>query len=136
MSKLTGKFERNYRSKKGNIVFVYSVEGTEKDMQAYEESVGENIRHDEVSGKPLYFTTRYAGDRISLLITSNGNVVVDTSEFDKAASLASQFGGNLGQSLADAAAAKLLGNLGSSVQVTAKAEQPAVEQPEGPEDLG
>jgi hypothetical protein len=113
--KLTAKFARNYRSKKGNIVFTYLVNGTEKSLAAYEEAVGENIRHDEETGKPLFFTTRYSGDNVNLLITSNGRVVVDTSEFDKAASLASAYGGNLGQALASAAASQLLGRMGNIV---------------------
>ena len=43
------------------------------------------------------------------MITSNGNVVADMSDFRKAESLASQYGGNLGQELAKASAASLLG---------------------------
>jgi hypothetical protein len=135
--KLTATFKRNYRSKKGNVVFVYAVKGTQKSLEAYEEATGEQFRTDEESGEPLFFTTRYAGDSINLLITSNNRVVVDTAEFDKAASLASQFGGNLGEALANAAASKLLGNMGSSTAQVAPVEAKQVETPEvDPEDLG
>jgi hypothetical protein len=135
MQNLTAKFSRNYRSKKGNVVFIYEVSGNEKSIAAYEEAMGDNIRHDEVSGKALFFTTRYSGDNAKLLITSNGRVVIDTSDFDKAASLAAQFGGNLGESLANAAAATLLGKIGGIVPTGASVADIKAVSPEEPAEL-
>jgi hypothetical protein len=91
-----------------NKVFVYKVTGTKEEIQAYSDIQGENLKEDE-DNNPLFFTTKCAGQDGKLIITSNGNVVVDMSEYDQAASLASQYGGNLGQELARAAAQKLMG---------------------------
>lgn len=102
------KLERSYKSKNGNTVFVYSVSGTSKDLAAFESAQGDNYRTDEETGAPLWFTTRCVGDEGKLIITQNNKVVPDMSAYEKAASLAAQFGGNLGEELAKAAAAQLL----------------------------
>ena len=77
-------------------------------LSAYKKAQGEHYREDE-KGNPLFFTTRAVGDSAPLIITENGKCVPDMSEFDKAASLVSQYGGNFGQELAKATAQKLLG---------------------------
>lgn len=103
-------FQRSYKSKNtGTPVFVYSVTGTATELTAYEQAQGEYYREDTKTGKPLWFTTRCIGDNGKLIITSNDKVVADMSEFDKASSIASQYGGNLGQMLASQAASALLG---------------------------
>lgn len=103
------KFLSSYRSQKGNTVFRYAVSGTPEQIEAYKNAQGENFREDD-SGTPLWFTTRFVGNNGTLIITTNGKIVPDMSAFEKADSLAKQFGGNLGQELAKAAAAELLGN--------------------------
>ena len=102
------KLERSYKSKVGNTVFVYSVSGTSQELTAFESAQGDNYRTDDKTGAPLWFTTRCVGDEGKLIITQNNKVVADMSAYEKAASLASQFGGNLGEELAKAAAAQLL----------------------------
>lgn len=97
---------RSYRSKNGNPTFVYSVAGQKTDLEAFKKAQGEYYREDE-DGNPLWFTTRFIGDEGNLLITSNGNVVPDMSEFDKQASLVAQYGGNFGDILAKDAIKKL-----------------------------
>ena len=99
---------RSYRSKNGNVTFVYVVTGTKADLEAYKAAAGEYYREDE-KGNPLWFTTRCIGQAGKLVITTNGNVVPDMSQFDQAASLAAQYGGNFGAELARAAASQLLG---------------------------
>lgn len=101
--------KRSYKSKNGNVVFVYEVSGSKSELEAYAEAQGEHHVEDTETGKPLWFTTRCVGQTGKLLITTNGNVVPDMSEFDQAASLAAQYGGNLGQALANGFAQKLLG---------------------------
>jgi len=104
------KLLRTYRAPKtGNPVFVYTVSGNEADLAAYEEAQGEHFRTDE-NGQPLWFTVRCIGDSGELIITSKGNIVADMSRFDQAASLASQYGGNFGEALAQMTAASILGN--------------------------
>lgn len=117
------KSERSYTSKAGNKVFVYSVSGTPEELAKFKTVQGENYRETE-AGVPLWFTTRSVGNSGSLIITTNGKVVPDMSAFDQAASLAKQYGGNLGTELAKAAAAQLLGgNHSAPVEsVKAKAE--------------
>ena len=101
---------RSYRQRNtGNVVFVYRVKGTDTEMQQYEEIQGEHFVQDEKSGDVLWFTTKCVGNKGTLIITPNGKVVPDMSAFDQAASLAEQFGGNLGQELARSAAQLLLG---------------------------
>jgi len=104
------KLKRSYKSPKGNTVFVYSVSGTEAQLADFATAQGENHRVDDVTGEPLWFTTRCVGDNGTLIITSNGKVVPDMSEYEKAASLASQYGGNFGEQLAKMAAERLLGH--------------------------
>lgn len=89
-------------------VFVYTVTGTEPELEKYEEIQGENFRKDDESGLPLFFTTRCAPNNAELLITNNDRIVVDMSAFDQAASLAAQYGGHLGTELARAAASQLM----------------------------
>lgn len=100
---------RSYKSKNGNVVFVYKVTGKAADLATFQEAQGEFYVEDPTNG-PLWFTTKCVGQECPLLITTNGRVCADTSAFDQAASLAAQYGGNLGQELAKHAAAMLLGN--------------------------
>jgi len=111
---------RSYRSKNGNVTFVYAVKGTEAQLEAYKQAQGDFYREDE-SGQPLWFTTRCIGDNGKLIITTNGNIVPDMSAFDQAASLAQQYGGNFGQELAKATVSKILGGAPSE---EVPAEQP------------
>jgi hypothetical protein len=90
---------RTYRSKNGNPTFVYSVAGQKTELEAFKKAQGSYHREDE-DGTPLWFTTRYIGETGNLLITSNGNVVPDMSEYDKQASLVAQYGGNFGDIIA------------------------------------
>ena len=106
------KMKRSYKKAskvaggKAVTVFVYGVSGTAEQLAKFKEAQGENHRVDE-DGTPLWFTTRFAGNNGKLILTSDGNVIADMSEYDAAASLAEQFGGNLGSELAKAAASKL-----------------------------
>lgn len=118
------KLQRSYTSPKGNKVFVYTVHGTESELAAYKAAQGaDNYREDTTTGDPLFFTVRCAGNQADLIVTTNGKVVPDMSKFDQAASLAAQYGGNLGQALAERAAADLLGSSGN---------RQAVQQPLAP----
>ena len=118
------KMQRSYRSKNtGTPVFVYTVSGNASELQSYESIQGEYYREDTKTGEPLWFTTRCVGDTGNLIITTNDKIVADMSEFDKAASVAAQYGGNLGEQLASIAAAKLLG--GSSSPAVAPVEATA-----------
>ena len=101
---------RSYRSGNGNPVFVYSVSGTQAELDAFAQAQGDYHRVDEATGKPLWFTTRGVGPKGKLIITTNGNIVADMSAFDMAASLASQYEGALGNALAAQAAQSILGS--------------------------
>ena len=119
------KLLRNYRHKvTGNVVFVYEVTGSKADLVAYAEAQGENYVEEDETGKVLWFTTRCVGPVGKLIITSTGKLVPDMSEYEAAASLVAQFGGNFGQELAKASVAKLLGgNSGSSTTSTPRTEE-------------
>lgn len=116
---------RNYKSQAGNTVFVYSVNGTAEELESYKNAQGKNYRVDEKTGAALWFTTRCIGDTGTLLITSNNKVVPDMSEYDKAASMAAQYGGNLGEQLARAAAEALLAKSKISIKPSVNAPQTA-----------
>jgi hypothetical protein len=104
------KFKRAYtKPTTGNRVFVYEVLGTSEELEKYKEIQGENYKED-TDGTPLWFTTRAVGNSQDLIITTNNRIVPDMSAFDAAASLAKQYGGNLGQELAKAAVSQLLGS--------------------------
>ena len=103
------KLLRSYRSRNGNATFVYTVTGTQAELEAYKKAQGEFYREDD-NGVPLWFTTRCIGQSGKLIITTNGNIVPDMSAFDQAASIAAQYGGNFGQELAKQAAMSILGN--------------------------
>lgn len=128
---MKAKFLRNYRkASTGNMVYVYRVTGSAKDIEAFKKAQGENLVVDEKTGDILWFTTRYSGDTVDLIITQNGKVIADTSEFDKASSLCEQYQGTaLGDQLARVFAEKLLSNNKSA---NAPVEQPAKseEQPQ------
>ena len=113
---------RSYTSPKGNKVFVYAVSGTKAELEAYKKAQGDFYREAE-DGTPLWFSTRSVGNTGKLIITTNGKVVPDMSAFDNAASLAKQYGGNLGEELAKHAVAQLLGT--STTQATVPQEQKA-----------
>jgi hypothetical protein len=66
-----------------------------------------------------------------LLFTAKGAVVADMSAFDKAHSLAQQYGGSLGQELARQGAAALLG---APSTPTPSAEQDPADKPAVPSE--
>ena len=102
-------FAGSYISKNGNDVFRYHVTGKPDALSAYEDAQGDNYRVDD-EGNVLWFTTRFAGDTGTLVVNGDtGRIYADMSEFRKQASLAKQFGGNLGDQIAAAAVGKLFG---------------------------
>jgi len=84
---------RHYVSKKGNATFVYIVNGSQEQLDAFKDAQGVNYREyenekdstDALNGKPIWFTTRALPAEIELEITSNGNVVYSESTDDVAA---------------------------------------------------
>lgn len=125
------KFMRNYRkASTGNMVYVYGVTGTPEQLEAFKKAQGENLVIDEETGMPLFFSTRFVGESTALIITQNGKVIADTSEFDKAASLCEQYQGTaLGTELARVMAEKLLGGKNSSAaKEPAPAKAPGIQE--------
>jgi len=104
-------FQNSYpkRTKNNTVVdvFVYSVEGNDQELDAYRDAKGSEYREDSDTGKPLWFSLNYVGETCPMIITTNGNVVADTSQLRKAANLVGQYD-FLKEQLAD----RLLGQLG------------------------
>ena len=124
----------SYRSSKsGNIVYRYEVSGTTTELENYKVSQGEKYVESDTTGKPLWFTTRYAGESVNLIITGKGNVIADMSEIEQANSLISQFPGPLGDAIAKATAEKILGSakavapVANAVNTVAEVEIPAAD---------
>lgn len=110
--------------KNDKIVFVYAVTGTDEEIALYKSIKGDNYKEDSNTGKPLYWSSQFYQPDTKLVFNfDKTGVYADTSEFDEAAALAKQYGGNLGQSIADISAAKLL-------RIKTVRTQPAVEDPE------
>ena len=127
-------FLRNYRKQEsGNLVLVYKVTGSEKDMKSYESAQGEYYTVDKKDGV-LYFSPQFVCPEVELIVTSKGKVVADMSKFDMAQSLAEQYKGTeLGTEIAKQAVAMLLGDMGTTPAPQAVIEEKAVESK--PEDL-
>ncbi len=107
-------------------MFRFIVVGTPAEIEAYKAAQGEFFRESD-DKRPLFFTTRSAPNNSKLIITQKGKVVVDMSEFDAAASLVAQYGGNLGQELARSAVAMLTGTVS---QPQLPVNQPVDENPD------
>lgn len=124
------KLLRSYRSKAGNVTFVYTVSGSTADLENFKRIQGEYYREDTVTGTPLWFTTRCVGDTGKLIITTNDKIVPDMSVFDQAASIAQQYGGNFGQELAKQAAGKILGTSDNSMSSAPMGEPAPADAPD------
>jgi len=117
-----------YTSKNGNTTFVYAVSGNEESLKAFKDAQGDYYR--EENGTPLWFTTRFVGERAPLVITSKGRVIADMSEYKKAESLVKQFGGNFGDELARQTIAKLQGKASTPVSAPVPSSTEDVEDAE------
>ena len=71
-------------------VFVYHVKGTTQELADYKKAKGEQYREDKDNGAPLFYSVNYVGENCPLIITTNGNVVADTSMMRKASNLVGQ----------------------------------------------
>lgn len=88
-AKLVGSYRKPVT---GTKVFRFNVFGTEAELQQFESAQADNYRVDETTGKPMWFSSRYVGDNVDLIITSNNQVVADDTEMTKLQSLVEQFG--------------------------------------------
>jgi hypothetical protein len=88
-AKLVGSYRKPVT---GTKVFRFNVFGTETELQEFETAQADNYRVDDTTGKPLWFSTRYVGDNVNLIITSSNQVVADDTEMSKLQSLVEQFG--------------------------------------------
>jgi len=89
MNKLSAECIGNYVSKNGNVVFRYKVTGSAEAMSAYEDAQGEYYTVDDATGNVLWFTTRFAGDKATLVVTDAGKIygyvrVPQAGEFSQA----------------------------------------------------
>jgi len=114
------------KNKKGKMMdmFIYEVEGTKSEIEDLKKAKGEYYRESDETGKPLFYTPTYFGETAELKITTNGNVVADTSLLRKAKSLLAD-----NDFLADKLADRLLDQMGFGT-VTKKATKNQVEKTE------
>lgn len=90
------------------VVFRYSVTGTPEEMKAYADAKGKNNRVDDKTGQTLFFSTKYVGDNVDLLILANGDVIIDTSELRKREAVVKAMGGDLGKAIAEETARRFM----------------------------
>lgn len=109
MLTLTAKSTRNYK-KTGSTVFVYTFLNLSDVNKEKLKAAQKDFYREDEAGNPLWFTTRFVGETAKVVVNEKtGKLYADTSALDQAASLAAQYGGNLGQELAKISAAQLLG---------------------------
>ena len=113
-------------------VFVYGVDGTEQELADYKKAKAEQYREDKDTGVPLFFSLNYVGEVCPLIITSNGNVVADTSVMRKAANLVAN--NDFLKDQVGTAVLDMLGLANSGMAVARKATKSA-EKVEEDEDL-
>ena len=130
-AKLKNSYKKAGNNGTAQTIFVYRVNGTQEELEKYQElREAEGYYTEDEDGTPLYFTNRYYGDNINLMVTINDNIVVDTTLFDKVQSLADN-NPFMREQLAAQMAAQLLGNMSNSTNSTVSKKE--VEQKE--EDL-
>jgi|GEM_PF-5504226 len=157
MSNLIAKYHDSYKSvqkdpKTGKEIldengrkiltakFIYTVDGEEEDVQRYLDIKADEgyDMFDQALGKVLFFTPQFHGNDIELKITTNDNIVVDTSEMDRVKSFVKANGGDWGQVVTQKALAEL--NFGNIFAAPAKKSvtkpQPKVEEKVTGEDNG
>jgi len=114
---------RQYRKKEtGKLVFVYLVKGKADELDAYREQAGSYLVEDD-NGNPLFFSTRLVGAKCPLITTQDGRMVPDTSEMDMQAALIEQYGGAVGNALAEKLANKLTASLSRGTAASKTAEK-------------
>lgn len=78
MQKVKLSFKNRYTKKDGTAVYVYLVSGEEASVAAYKNAQGANLREDEATQSPLYFTTTPVLEGSELVITANGKIATAT----------------------------------------------------------
>ena len=126
--------KRNASTGAVSTVFRGEVTGTEAEIADYKETQGANLRVDEESGKPLFFTTRPTGKVFNIVKTRGSEsrpaqYIPDSSEMDLQAAIVAQAGGNLGQEIAKIAASQFMfgGAPVANTAPVAKAEEAAAD---------
>jgi hypothetical protein len=131
---MKASYLRQYRKPEtGNVVFVYTVSGTNEELSAYKDAQGSNYVEDKDSGTPLFFSVNYVGNKAGVIITDGGKAILDTSRLDQLSSLANQAKGAVATELARLAAMEILG-MNPSAPISTPA--PKAEELESQEDLG
>lgn len=81
-----------YRQRQtGNLVFVYSVEGTPVEIAAYKAANPKSVE-DTVSKKMLFFTTKYSKQTAELKVSDKGNYYPEVDELDVLAEATALYG--------------------------------------------
>lgn len=60
-----------YRTKNGTDRYVYEVSGSKAELKQYEEVQGAYYKTDDVTGKPLFFTSKFVGNNALLELRTN-----------------------------------------------------------------
>lgn len=127
---LTVKSAGSYRKKSTQrMVFRYTVHGSKKALDAYEDVQGDYYIFDEDREQPLYFSARAILPGCKLVVNEDTEkVYVDDSELQANASIVAQLGGNLGEAYAKAMAEQALGTSHAVKQTAPQAEEPVDEE--------
>lgn len=124
------------KAETGNTVYVYTVDGTPDELAQFKSVQGSNYTEDRDTGSVLWFTTKFAMNKCTLMFNQDRTkVFADMSEIDRLTNLANQTGGVVGAELAKAVASMILGKAGANI--SAPQAQPAPQEPQAfSEDLG
>lgn len=131
------RFKRSYRSQSGKTVFVYLVSGKANDVELYNNSCGDYLRTDDVTGQSLHFASTFAGNEAMLVPNQEGDrYYIDRSEDDKINSLLEQHAGTpVGLALAQDRAAELLAALRKGTKSVSAPKVEAKQEESAPENL-
>ena len=109
---MRAQFNGQYRNSKGNIVFRYIVSGSVKEIEAFTLAQGAFYRENE-NKQPMWFSSRFEGKSVNLIVTTKGRVVADNATIDTLTNVTNNMqSGVLQNAFAGLAAAQIMTSLG------------------------
>ena len=94
---------------------------TAEELEAFKDAQGEFYAEDETTGKPLWFSNKFAGNDVKLSISQKGNVYADNTESDIIVGLSKEHGISIKDAM------DLYKLMGAPKAVAAKVEEPVDE---------
>ena len=120
---LQATYKSEYVNSSDVKMFVYTINGTAKELEEYETSKGEYLKHCDKTGLPLYFT-KYSSPDGPLKLSSKGNWFIDNSEQQRKIANARALGIDVEKAIGQA----LVADLGFKMPSSEPAVTPQIEE--------